>query len=256
MAPRAATSACAQLPAPPLPPPLADRASLVDEFIPTIRYHAAVLKHRLPPPIEMDDLVSSGVVGLLDAADRFDTSRGIKFKTYAEFRIRGTMLDYLREMDYFPRSARQNANRLQAAYARVEARLGRPADDHEVAEELGIATDELQKQLSQFSGLTVFSLEESQEAAEGASAGIAQVLAAAARDEEREEELLRDLRDSLGKAIDMLPEREQRLIALYYFEDLTMSEISGIFKVGEPRICQLHAQAVMRLRGKLRSQFG
>lgn len=254
MAPRAATSAGA--PSTVDRPPLVDKSLLVDDFIPTIRYHASVLKHRLPPHIEMDDLVSSGVVGLLDAAERFDSTRGIKFKTYAEFRIRGTMLDYLREMDYFPRSARQNANRIQAAYARVEARLGRSADESEVADELGIPLDEFQRQLAQFSGLTVFSWEESQEATEGAATGVAQILAAAAREEAREEELLRDLKDSLGKAIDMLPDREKQLIALYYYEDLTMHEISAIFRVGEPRICQLHAQAVMRLRGKLRSQFG
>lgn len=254
MAPRAAASVCAHHPV--NPPPLMDKSMLVDEFIPTIRYHASVLKHRLPPHIEMDDLVSSGVVGLLDAADRFDASRGIKFKTYAEFRIRGTMLDYLREMDYFPRSARQHANRLQAAYARVEARLGRPAEDQEAADELGIPLEELQRQLSRFSGLTVFSLEESQDAADGAATGVAQILAAAARDEAREEEWLRDLKDTLGKAIDMLPAREKQLIALYYSEDLTMNEISMIFKVGEPRVCQLHAQAVMRLRGKLKNRFG
>lgn len=235
---------------------LSNKAALVEEFLPTIRYHALVLKHRLPSNIDMDDLVSSGVVGLLDAAERFDASRGIKFKTYAEFRIRGSMLDYLREMDYFPRSARQHANRLQAAYTRLEARLRRPAEEAEVAWELGITVDELRRQLSQFCGLTVFSLDECDEGAEGQGSGVAQILAAAARDEAREEELLRDLKDALGKAIDMLPERERRLIALYYYEDLTMSEISAIFRVGEPRICQLHAQAVMRLRGKLRRQFG
>lgn len=254
MALRAATSACTPLPA--SHPSAPDKSLLVDEFIGTIRYHASVLKHRLPPHIEMDDLVSSGVVGLLDAAERFDASRGIKFKTYAEFRIRGTMLDYLREMDYFPRSARQNANRLQAAYDRVEVRLGRPAEDREVADELGISVDALRRQLSRFSGLTVFSFEEAQEATQGAATGIAQVLAAAARDEAREKELLRDLKDALGKAIDMLPDREKQLIALYYYEDLTMNEISAIFKVGEPRVCQLHAQAVIRLRGKLKNRFG
>src|SRR3972149_9616271 len=103
-----------------------DREAVVSEFLPSIKYHASMLKLRLPPNIEMDDLVSSGVVGLLDAVDKFDSSRGIKFKTYAEFRIRGSMLDYLREMDWFSRAARQNANRLENAYARLESLLGRP----------------------------------------------------------------------------------------------------------------------------------
>ena len=110
-------------------PPAADREAVVREFLPSIKFHAAKLKLRLPPNIEMDDLVSSGIVGLLDALDRFDSSRGIKFKTYAEFRIRGTMLDYLREMDWFPRSARQSANRLQNSYSRLEAINGRPPEE-------------------------------------------------------------------------------------------------------------------------------
>jgi len=123
-----------------------DRDAIVQEFLPGIRIHAARLKMRLPPHVETDDLVSSGVVGLLDALDRYDSSRGIKFKTYAEFRIRGAMLDYLREMDWFPRSARQHSTRLQHAYSRLENILGRPPEEEEVAKELGIGVEELRKQ--------------------------------------------------------------------------------------------------------------
>ena len=125
-----------------------DRDAIVQEFLPGIRIHAARLKLRLPPHVETDDLVSSGIVGLLDALDRFDSSRGIKFKTYAEFRIRGAMLDYLREMDWFPRSARQHSTRLQHAYTRLENVLGRPPEEEEVAKELGISVEELHKHLS------------------------------------------------------------------------------------------------------------
>jgi RNA polymerase sigma factor for flagellar operon FliA len=235
------------------PPPAVNRDALVDEFIPTIKYHASRIKMRVPPNIEMDDLVSSGIVGLLDAFDRFDPSRGIKFKTYAEFRIRGTMLDYLREMDWFPRSVRQSSTRLQNAYSRLETRLGRPPEEEEVAGDLGISVDELRKKLAMFSGLTVLSHDESQE--DGDTSGVRHFLSEAAKDEAREEELLRDLKEVLAKAIDTLPEREQQLIALYYYEDLTMREISEIFRLGEPRICQLHAQAVLRLRGKLHTQL-
>ena len=232
-----------------------DREAIVQEFLPGIRIHAARLKMRLPPHVETDDLVSSGVVGLLDALDRYDSSRGIKFKTYAEFRIRGGMLDYLREMDWFPRSARQHSTRLQHAYSRLENILGRPPEEEEVAKELGIGVEELRKQLAMFTGMTVFSLDALQDEDEESGAGLRHVLAEAAKDESREEELTRELRDVLGKAIDMLPEREQQLIAFYYFEDLTLREISKIFGLGEPRVCQLHAQAVMRLRGKLNRQF-
>jgi RNA polymerase sigma factor for flagellar operon FliA len=222
----------------PKPPPLPDRETLVTEFLPGIRYHASVLKLRLPQNIEMDDLVSSGVVGLLDAADKFDASRGIKFKTYAEFRIRGAMLDYLREMDWFSRAAR-----------------ARPPREEEVAAELEISVDQLRKQLALFSGLSVFSLDEPQDEYSGASANVQKVLFEAARNDARKDELLRDLKEVLSKGIDLLPEREKQLIALYYQEDLTMKEIGAIFGLGEPRICQLHTQAVLRLRAKLKSQL-
>jgi RNA polymerase sigma factor for flagellar operon FliA len=232
-----------------------DREAIVQEFLPGIRIHAARMKLRLPPHIEADDLISSGVVGLLDALDRYDGSRGIKFKTYAEFRIRGAMLDYLREMDWFPRSARQQSTRLQQAYSRLENVLGRPPEEEEVAGELGVSVEDLRKQLAMFTGMTVFSLDAIQDEEEESGAGLRQVLGAAALDESREEELTRELKDVLGKAIDMLPEREKQLIAFYYFEDLTLREISQIFGLGEPRVCQLHAQAVLRLRGKMNRHF-
>lgn len=253
MARNAAFRTAERLPA--KPPPFPDRETLVSEFLPGIRYHASVLKLRLPPNVEMDDLVSSGVVGLLDAADKFDSSRGIRFKTYAEFRIRGAMLDYLREMDWFSRAARQNANRLQNAYSRLESLLARPPEEEEVAKELKISVTELRKQLALFSGLSVFSLDHTEEEYDGSTANIQRILADAAKNDAEREQLLRDLKEVLAKAIDLLPEREKQLIALYYYEELTMKEIGAIFGLGEPRVCQLHAQATLRLRGKLKSQF-
>jgi len=232
-----------------------DREIIVNEFLPSIRYHASMLKLRLPPSVEMDDLVSSGVVGLLDALDKYDDSRGIKFKTYAEFRIRGSMLDYLREMDWFPRSARRNAARLQNTYTRLEAVLGHPPSEEEVAMELDLSVEELRKQLALYSGLNVFSLDLPRDDEDSISTGIQKALGEAARDEARQEELLRDLKEVLGKAIDLLPEREKQLIALYYYEELTMKEIGAIFNLGEPRICQIHSQAVLRMRGKLHRQL-
>lgn len=251
MAPREAAMACVSYDAP--PPVAIDRDALVSEFMTTIKYHAARIKMRVPPNIDMDDLVSSGIVGLLDAVDRFDPSRGIKFKTYAEFRIRGTMLDYLREMDWFPRSIRQSSTRLRNAYARLEGLLGRPPEEEEVAEELEITLEELRKRLATLSGLSVLSHDEYQE--DGDGSGIQRFLWEAAKDGAREEELLKDLKEVIAKSIDTLPEREKQLIALYYYEDLTMREIGEIFGLGEPRICQLHAQAVLRLRGKLHTQM-
>ncbi len=232
-----------------------DRETVVLEFLPGIRIHAMRMKMRLPSHIELDDLVSSGVIGLLDALERFDASRGIKFKTYADFRIRGAMLDYLREMDWFPRSVRQNSSRLQYSYTRLENVLGRPPEEEEVAAELGITVEELWKQLAMFTGVTVFSLDAIQDEDEENGAGMRHLLSEAAKEETREEELTREMKDLLGKAIDMLPERERQLIAFYYYEDLTLREISRIFDLGEPRVCQLHTQAVLRLKGKLNRHF-
>ncbi len=234
---------------------LPNRDAVVAEFLPGIRIQAMRLKMRLPSHIEADDLVSSGVVGLLDALARFDSSRGIKFRTYADFRIRGAMLDYLREMDWFPRSVRQHSSRLQSAYTRLENILGRPPEEEEVAGDLGITTEDLRKQLAMFTGVSVFSLDAIQDEDEENGSGMRSLLADAAKDECREEELTRELKDLLGKAIDMLPEREKQLIAFYYYEDLTLREISRIFNLGEPRICQLHAQAVLRLKGKMNRHF-
>ena len=235
--------------------PRLDRDAIVEEFLPGIRIHAARLKMRIPPHIEIDDLISSGVVGLLDAHDRFDATRGIKFRTYAEFRIRGAMLDHLREMDWFPRSARRDANRMQRIYIDLEHSLGRPPEEVEVADKLNIKVDDLRKHLAMFAGMTVFSLDAIEDEDEGTTAGWRHVLAEAAMDENREAELTRELKDILGKAIDMLPERERKLIAFHYHEELTLREISRIFGLGEPRVCQLHAQAVLRLKGKINRHF-
>ena len=230
-----------------------ERDAMILEYIPLVKYHANVLKMRLPAHIEQDDLISSGIVGLIDAIDRFDVSRGIKFKTYAEFRIRGGMLDYLREMDWFPRSVRQRASNLQAVYSRLEVVLGRPPEEEEVAAHLKISLPELQKELLAVAGLSVFSLDASKE--DEADSAILRSLAEAAMDKGKEEELLRELKEILGKAIDLLPDKEKQLIALYYYEDLTMKEIGRLLSLGEPRICQLHNQAVLRLRGKLHQKF-
>ena len=230
-----------------------ERDALIIEYVPLVKYHAGVLKLRLPAHIEQDDLISSGIVGLIDALDRFDASRGIKFKTYAEFRIRGAMLDYLREMDWFPRSVRQRSTNLQSVYSRLEVTLGRAPEEEEVAAHLKISLADLQKELLAVSGLTVFSLDASKE--DETDSVILRALGEAAMDEAKEQELLRELKEILGNAIDLLPEKEKQLIALYYFEDLTMKEIGRLLSLGEPRICQLHAQAVLRLRGKLHQKY-
>ena len=194
-------------------------------------------------------------MGLLDALNRYDDTRGIKFKTYAEFRSAAPCSTTFAR--WTGSRGRRGSTRpgLQQTYTRLENILGRPPEEAEVAENLGVTVDDLRKQLATFMGMTVFSLDALQDEDEESGAGWRHVLAEAAMDESREEELTRELKDVLGKAIEMLPERERQLIAFYYQEDLTLREISRIFGLGEPRVCQLHAQAVLRLKGKINRHF-
>ncbi len=229
------------------------REKWVRELMPLVRYHANMIKMRVPSHIELADLISSGLVGLLGAMDRFDVSRGTKFGTFAEFRIRGAMLDYLREMDWFPRSARQRVASIKYQYAHLEELLGRPPSTEEVAEHMNVPVEEVEKDLVIVAGLTVFSLDADSD--DEADAGIQSAMASAAIDESREEELLRELREVLGRAIDLLPQKEKQLIALYHLEELNMKEVGKLLSLSEARVCQLHTQAILRLRGKLHQQL-
>jgi RNA polymerase sigma factor for flagellar operon FliA len=205
----------------------------------------------LPPNLERDDLISVGVVGLIKAVDQFDPGRQVKFETYAIALIRGAMLEMLREEDWVPRSIRDNVKNLERTYHKLEVRFGRPADENEVAEELGITIDDLQQMLSNTSRASVLSLED---AISGGDSGENLQLADVMQDEsanvttqvERVER-----KKMLGVGIDRLPEREKLVIALYYYEGLTFKEIGKVLTVSESRVYQLHTQAVLRLRGYL-----
>ncbi|RMG60618.1 MAG: FliA/WhiG family RNA polymerase sigma factor [Deltaproteobacteria bacterium] len=228
-----------------------EREALILEYLPKVRYVAGRLAMKLPSHVEMEDLISCGITGLIDAVDRFDPAKNVKFSTYAEFRIRGAMLDYLREMDWFPRSIRQRANALQQIYADLEAHLGRPPEEEEVARELGITVEELRKELSLISGISLFSLDDLDENDESTFSN-RKHLAAYLQEKRNDEEFLRDMKELLAKAIEELPENEKLLISLYYYEEMTMREIGAILGLTESRICQIHNQAILRLRGKIK----
>ncbi len=227
------------------------REQLILEYLPKVRYIAGRLSMKLPSHVDTEDLISCGVAGLIDAVDKFDPSKNVKFSTYAEFRIRGAMLDYLREIDWCPRSIRQKANNLQQVYATLESHLGRPPEEEEVARELDISVEELRKELSLIAGVTVFSLDELEDNDE-TSFSNRKHLCSYLMEKKNDEEHLRDMREVLAKAIDELPENEKLLISLYYYEEMTMKEIGTILGLTESRICQIHNQAILRLRGKLR----
>jgi RNA polymerase sigma factor for flagellar operon FliA len=197
--------------------------------------------------VERDDLYSAGVLGLLDAIEKFDPTRKVLFKTYAELRVRGAILDSLRDQDWVPRSVRRRAREVEAAYQEIERERGRPAADTEVAQRLGLSLPALQTVLDEVRSLTLTGLEQPDEDDEMRPWQYADTPAnTPAAHFERAE-----IRELLTTHIGQLPERERQVIALYYVEELTMKEIGQVLGVTESRVSQLRTQAFLRLRGKL-----
>ena len=234
----------------------AERERLICEYAPLVKTIAGRLGARLPSHVNQDDLHSAGIMGLLDAIEKFDTEKGVEFKSYAEFRIRGAMLDELRSMDWVPRSVRRNAKRLQEAYVRVEKEKMRPAEDEEVATELGIDMEEFYHLIDESKGMTLLSKEElgdligMHDLAEKSS--MARSIWAMDPMDSLD---LREVQEVTAKAIERLPKNERTVVALYYYEELTMKEIGRIMGYTESRVSQLHTKAVIRLRNSLKSYF-
>ncbi|NLM53115.1 MAG: FliA/WhiG family RNA polymerase sigma factor [Firmicutes bacterium] len=210
-------------------------------YLPLVRYHASRLAMGLPAHISQEDLVQAGVLGLMEAYHRFDPKRGIKFETFATPRIRGAMLDELRNLSWLPRSLFKQMRDLEQVLQELRARLGREPEEEEIAQELGIPPAKLQKLLQDINCSALISLEEtlfSLPADADASDALDKLL--------DKEELQR-----LKEAISKLPERYQQLLALYYQEELTLKEVGMVLGVSESRVCQLHAQIISRLRAQL-----
>ena len=231
-----------------------DREQLIQDFVPVIKYMALRLAMRVSSGLNVEDLISAGTVGLLDAITKFDPSREIKFRTYAEFRIRGAMLDEIRAMDWVPRSMRERIGKIQHAANEYTKRKGRPPTEAELAEELGMETEEVDETLLQAKGSVVLSLEDL-----GSNDDDAHPILDALADRDQpnplESLLSEDTRKVLAEAIDRLPERQRLVLTLYYFEELTMKEIGATLNVTESRICQLHAQAMIRLKAQLHNRL-
>lgn len=230
------------------------RDELIIRYTPLIKYVAGRLAMRLPPHISPDDLVSSGVIGLIDAIEKFDPTKNIQFKTYAEFRIRGAMLDELRSMDWIPRSVRKKASELEKTYERLEKRLGRPAEDEEVAKAMGMDMDSFYKLLDKTKNVTFLDIEVIRRRMPDHTDDDLFDLIADDNEADPFVQLnLTEVKEILIEAIKELPEKEKLVVALYYYEDLTMREIGEIMGYTESRISQMHTKAMLRLRARLKS---
>jgi RNA polymerase sigma factor for flagellar operon FliA len=232
------------------PPDEAIRAHL-----PLVRRVVQRLAVRKPPQVELDELVSWGIEGLLDAFRKYDASKQAAFATYAQFRIRGAILDRLRGMDWVSRSVRQKATLLEKTYRRLEGTLGRPASEEEAAEALGMSLPELHALLSEVGQMTLFSLEDL-----GVGPGQERIQLEKLLEGEGSDPvhaiLSRERVDLVSNAIRALPDKERTVIALYYHEGITMKEVGAVLGLTESRVSQLHAQALLRLRGLLHEHFG
>jgi RNA polymerase sigma factor for flagellar operon FliA len=229
------------------------RERLILHYSPLVKYVAGRVGVGLPPNIEQADLVSYGIFGLIDAIEKFDISRAIKFETYAISRIKGAIIDELRAIDWIPRSVRYKAREVEKAYAALEARLHRTPTEPEVAEELGIGLDDLHTIFSQVSFVNVIALDELLNV--GGERGDKLSLVDTLEDTKAEDPVqafeTEETKYLLARSINTLPEREKIVVTLYYYEGLTLAEIGQVLGVTESRICQMHTKAVLQLRAKL-----
>ena len=231
-----------------------NREEVIIRYSPMIKYVANRIAMRLPPHIEVDDLISVGVLGLMDAISKYDSSRGAKFKTYAEFRVRGAILDELRAMDWVPRSIRQKASSVDKVVQSLQVKLSRSPEDEEVAKEMGVSLEQFHATLNETKSIPVFSLDDLGIAKDsGEQQSLLDCLAGKADADPQTQIRLIELKEIIAKAIDTLPEKERLMVSLYYYEELTMKEIGAVLEITESRVSQIHSKAVYRLRTKLKA---
>ncbi len=226
-----------------------EKEQIIGQFLPRVKYYASRYAFYLPAELSIEDLVSAGIIGLLEAIERYDPSFNASLSTFADFRIRGAIIDEVRSMQWVSKDARKKLDDTRHAYSALEKELNRSASDEEVAERLHISLDELYKTLSTANTMRMINLEDlGITNTEGETLDILECIS----DKEGKDILgelnLKELKTTLGSAIDGLPEKERLVMTLYYYEELTMKEIGKVLDISESRVCQLHGKALLKLR--------
>lgn len=229
-----------------------DRSALIKQYQPLVRRLAHYMMAKLPPSVEVDDLIQVGLIGLADALSRYEASQGVQFETFATQRIRGAMLDELRGNDWMSRGSRKSQKDIETTMRRLEHRLGRSPIESEIADEMGLSLTEYQSLLGKVRGTQLVYLEDMARVSEDDDNFLDRHVADSEADPLN---MLRDkrLRESLVSAIKSLPEREQYIMSMYYEQDMNLKEIAAVLDVTESRVCQLHSQSIARLRAKMRT---
>jgi len=227
------------------------KEEMILENAPVVKYIADRLEVRLPACMSRDDLISAGILGLNDALDKFDASKGAKFKTYAEYRIKGAMLDELRKMGWASRSVITGIKKIESAMNTLKFKFGREPEDFEIADEMGVDIDTYYKMLLKSRGACLLSLDEVMP--DGKSPGFTRLISGLPSS--LDELKIKELKGIIARAISNLPKKEQIVISLYYYDELTLKEIGRVLDLTESRISQIHSKTIIRLRSALRSYY-
>ncbi|MGI6586825.1 MAG: FliA/WhiG family RNA polymerase sigma factor [Gracilibacteraceae bacterium] len=227
------------------------REELILKYTHLVKYVAGRLYASYGNNVEFDDLVSYGIFGLIDAIDKYDVGRGVKFETYAQLRIRGAIIDQLREIDWLPRSVRQKSRELEKAYSDLENKLGRPATDEEMAHSFGLSVEDFQKKIQNITTYSIISLDDLLEQKR-------EIIGSEEyKQKDTPENIVesKEVKEILTDTISTLPEKEKKVVSLYYYNELTYKEIGKLLNISESRVSQLHTKAIIRMKNKLRVVF-
>jgi RNA polymerase sigma factor for flagellar operon FliA len=229
------------------------RNQIINEYLPYVKRIVNRIAVHLPATIEVDDLINVGIIGLIQAIERYDPTRDNKFITYAVFRIKGAVLSELRSRDFLGRTTRRKIRDLEKAYVKLEQKLGRDVADEEVAEEMNMELEQFYK-VKRMSSISFVSFEEVGQTSRSDTATIASSLAYGDADDALSMTTMKEIKSTIAQNIDLLPEKEKLVVSLYYSDELTMKEIGKVMDITESRVSQIHAQAIIHLRSKLRRE--